>query len=155
MTNVVVLDNLVADLLSVKGKDIVAAYSDVENSYGTFASSFTALEGSTHASGLDGLRLLFCETDGTVIFDSAQNGKTVTVDGNSVARNSYASFSKKLVNENHQSRLAILKSLLSASGRAYETKRSTSTGITETYVSIRLGQSTEAGMGTVRISYAQ
>ena len=59
----------------------------------------------------------------------------------------------KKINENHNSRIAIMKALLSAAGRGYEVKRSTSTGATENYLAFRLGTSPETPVGSVRISY--
>lgn len=83
---------------------------------------------------------MFCEADGTVLYDSSKG-----------ANNTFANI--KSINENHNSRIAIMKSLLSASGRGYEVKRSTSTGAIETYLAVRLGTSSETPVGSVRISY--
>jgi hypothetical protein len=165
MSNVVVLDNLLSDLLSVKGRDIISTYNNLTGitgntgpegqtggSYGKFKESYDYLSRSAGATGLSGPRLLFSEADGTVLYDSGR--RSVTVGGTTgVNLNTFENYLKKNVNENHNSRLAIIKSLLSASGRGYEVKRSTTTGSTETYVSSRLGSSSENAIGTVRISY--
>lgn len=85
---------------------------------------------------------MFCEVDGTIIYDSSRG-----------ANNTFAKYQLKDINENHNSRVAIMKSLLSASGRGYEIKRSTLTDAIETYLSVRLGTNPEVPVGTVRVSY--
>ena len=150
--NVVVLDQLLSDLLSAKGKDIMTAYNQltIEN-YPKFAECFTSLSASATTLGVTGARLLFCEADGTVIYDSGK----VTIVNNVDTKNTYPNYIAKSINENHNSRIAILKALLSASGRSYEVKRSTSSDpiATESYVAVRLGTSSETAIGTMRISY--
>jgi len=90
-------------------------------------------------------RLLLAESDGTVLYDSAQIGKTVTNSTAScgpiglVPRNSYASFCTKQVNENHNSRIAILDAQLYPCGRGLETKYSTSVNKFQFYVADRMG----------------
>ena len=153
MANVVLLDQLLSGLLSAKGKDIMTAYNDLTTTnypLTTFAACFTALETSASDNALDVSepRLLFCEADGTVIYDSSKRAT-----GTNEEKNTLQNYKDKKINENHNSRIAIIKSLLSASGRGYEVKRSTSTGANETYVAIRLGTSSETSIGTMRISY--
>lgn len=141
MANVVELDNLLSVLLSSKGKEIISTYTNLNaTTYAKFAEWFSFLSASEPAVGLSGLRLMFCEADGTVLYDSSKG-----------ASNTFANI--KSINENHNSRLAIIKALLSAAGRGYEVKRSTSTGAVETYLALRLGTSSETPTGSVRISY--
>jgi hypothetical protein len=141
MANVVELDNLLSVLLSSKGKEIISTYTNLNaTTYAKFAEWFSFLSTSEPAVGLSGLRLMFCEADGTVLYDSSKG-----------ASNTFANI--KSINENHNSRLAIIKALLSASGRGYEVKRSTSTDVVETYLALRLGTSSETPTGSVRISY--
>ena len=151
--NVVVLDKLLSGLLTAKGKDIMTAYNNInETNYPIFAQCFTALSTAATEDSVNGIRLLFCEADGTVIYDSGKRASaTIPVDLNT--RDNYID---KSINENHNSRIAILKALLSASGRGYEVKRSTSSSgsiSTESYVAVRLGTSSENSVGTMRISY--
>src|SRR5262245_7018851 len=90
-------------------------------------------------------RLLLAESDGTVIYDSAQIGKTVTNSTascgttGSVPRNSYPSFCTKQVNENHNSRIAILDAQLFPCGLGVETKFSTSVNKFQDGVAERMG----------------
>ena len=147
MANSAVLDNLMSALLSQYAKDITDTYTSLSASnYGKFDTWLNALKATSVATGLNSLRLMFCEADGTVLYDSSKG-----------TSNTYANSQSKLeasrINENHNSRIAIIKSLLSASGRGYEVKRSTSTGQTESYLSVRLGTAPEVPVGTIRVSY--
>ncbi len=105
-------------------------------------------------------RLLLAESDGTVIYDSAQFGKKVTNTTAScgtqgtVPRNSYPSFCTKQVNENHNSRIAILDAQLYTCGLGVETKFSTSVNKTQSYVAERLGDYLDSE-GTARYSKDQ
>jgi hypothetical protein len=105
-------------------------------------------------------RLLLTESDGTVIYDSAQIGKTVTNDDancgitGDVPRNSYPAFCTKQVNENHNSRVAILATQLFPCGLGVETKFSTSVNKIQSYVAVRMGDYLNS-MGTARYSADQ
>lgn len=105
-------------------------------------------------------RLLLAESDGTVIYDSAQIGKTVTNSTascgttGSVPRNSYPSFCTKQVNENHNSRVAILDAQLSGCGLGLETKFSTSVNKFQAGVAERMGAYLN-NSGTARYSEDQ
>jgi hypothetical protein len=76
------------------------------------------------------IRILVTIPDGTVMFDTAKG-----------ELNTYANFKGKLINENHNSRSAILQALLGNWGAGSEQKRSTSTGLYEYYFAHRLGPS--------------
>jgi hypothetical protein len=69
-------------------------------------------------------------------------------------RNSYGHFQKKSVNENHNSRIAILNAQQYPCGLGLETKFSTSSGQNEHYVAARLGDQYD-NEGTARISLRQ
>jgi hypothetical protein len=105
-------------------------------------------------------RLLLTESDGTVIYDSAQIGKTVTNSNascgttGSVSRNSYPSFCTKQVNENHNSRVAILDAQLFPCGLGLETKFSTSVNKFQSGVAERMGDYLNND-GTARYSIDQ
>lgn len=91
-------------------------------------------------------RLLITLPDGTVVIDTARN------DGPGDARNNYyLNFVAKTINENHNSRIAILSAQLYPCGIGVESKRSTSTGRYEHYVAIRLGKHLD-NQGTARLS---
>jgi hypothetical protein len=66
-------------------------------------------------------------------------------------RNSYGHFQKKSVNENHNSRIAILAAQQWPCGLGLETKFSTSSGTNEHYVAARLGDQYD-NEGTARLS---
>jgi len=84
-------------------------------------------------------RLVVTLPDGTVVVDTKKKN------------NSYANFEAKKINENHNSRIAILDAQLWPCGLGVETRFSTSTGATESYVAKRLGNYLN-NYGTARIN---
>lgn len=92
----------------------------------------------TVAGRVDNGRIVITLPDGTVVVDT--NGS-----------NSWANYQSKSINENHNSRIAILNSQLCLGGVGYEQKYSTSTGNVEKYVAIRLGEYLK-NFGSIRIS---
>lgn len=115
-------------------------------------------------------RVLIALPDGTVVVDTSKsndpccdNGQCTGGGNNTVCSptapcpaepqaNGFCHFKTKAVNENHNSRIAILSAQLAPCGLGYETKFSTSDGRAENYVAIRLGQLFN-NEGTVRASY--
>ncbi|MBL8498249.1 hypothetical protein ABF87_07000 [Nitrosomonas sp. JL21] len=77
---------------------------------------------------------------------------TVVVDTSKGAANTYQNFQDKVINENHNTRVAILDAQLYDCGVGLETKTSTSTGSEEVYVAKRLGAYLNSA-GTVRLSH--
>ena len=98
------------------------------------------------------LRVVITLTDGTVAYDSGVSGN-VTAGGVVVLRNSFQAYQSKLINENHNSRIAIMTALLSKLGTGYEIKYSSSTGRKEAYNAIRMGVSADDALGCCRVSY--
>lgn len=101
-----------------------------------------AVKSSKSSSTLSGIRILVSAADGRVIVDT---GKPDT-------NNTHAKAVLKEVNENHQSRLAILVCLLGPSGVGFESKFSSSTGRNELYLAYRVGKSVNDAIGVVRVS---
>jgi hypothetical protein len=93
-------------------------------------------------SALD-LRSVITLSDGTVAYDSSKSN------------NSHANYTAKNINENHNSRVAILQALLGNSGVGFETKYSTSTNKMSYYLAQRVGNSNSDTMGVIRISVSQ
>ena len=87
-------------------------------------------------------RLLCTLADGTVFYDSG-----------SKVKNSFSNYKSKSINENHQSRSAIQKAILSDEGLGWEAKFSTSTNSYEQYIAMRVGMSQTNAMGVVRLSF--
>ena len=96
---------------------------------------------SAKNTGLLKARVLATLPDGTVWFDSEKSNNT------------HEAFKLKKINENHNSRLVILKALMD--GEGYESKYSTSDNRKEEYVAIRLGASSEESLGVVRLSFVR
>jgi hypothetical protein len=96
-------------------------------------------------------RVLVALPDGTVVLDTARpdDPQNLLPSGNS-----FQHFEDKTVNENHNSRVAILSAQLFPCGIGAESKLSTTTGDTESYVAIRLGAHLD-NLGTVRLSITQ
>jgi hypothetical protein len=76
---------------------------------------------------------------------------TVVVDTSKGPANIFANFAAKKINENHNSRVAILDAQLYECGIGVETKRSTTDGVVENYVARRLGNYLDSS-GTARLS---
>ena len=98
-------------------------------------------EANTVAALIANGRVLITLPDGTVVVDTSKG-----------ANNTYANFQAKTINENHNSRIAILDAQLWACGVGLETKTSTSTGDVEVYLAKRLGAYLNSA-GTVRLSH--
>src|SRR5262245_9838033 len=95
-----------------------------------------------------GSRMLVALPDGTVVVDTAR-----TDDPNNTlpVGNSFQHFQQKTVNENHNSRVAVFSAQLYPCGIALESKLSTTTGLTESYLAFRLGNHLDS-IGTARMS---
>ena len=85
-------------------------------------------------------RVVVTLPDGTVVVDTSK------------ANNTYADYIAKAINENHNSRIAILDAQIYDCGVGLETKTSTSTGVVEVYLAKRLGAYLDSA-GTVRLSH--
>ena len=96
-------------------------------------------------------RLLITLADGTVVVDTSKLDDPANT---LPAGNSFKHFGAKTVNENHNSRIAILDSQLHVCGLGVETKLSTTDNTKESYVAIRLGAHLN-NSGTARLSVKQ
>lgn len=115
----------------------------------TFITQYTS---GTNTGVYPSLRVVVTLTDGTVAYDSGVSGN-VTIGTNVVPKNSFTAFQNKLINENHNSRVAIMSALLSKIGSGYEIKYSSSTGKREAYNAMRMGVSSDDALGCCRVSY--
>jgi hypothetical protein len=89
------------------------------------------------------LRVVVTLSDGKVVLDTS---KSDTV-------NTFANFKlKDVINENHNSRVAILTALLSNAGTGYEEKFSTTELKFEAYHAQRMGSNPSNALGVVRVS---
>jgi hypothetical protein len=102
----------------------------------------------TLAGGIVDGRVVITLPDGTVMIDT---GRPDDPANTMATGNSFAHFNAKTVNENHNSRIAILDAQEWPCGVGLERKLSTSTGVTETYVAFRLGAHLD-NLGTARLS---
>lgn len=121
----------------------LAALTD-QTSYQALLNTANAL-----AASLATARVVVTLPDGTVVLDTARDDNTADPKSNA-----YQHFLDKTINENHNSRLAILGAQEYACGVGLESKLSTTTGLTESYVAIRVGAQLDS-LGTVRMSVVQ
>jgi hypothetical protein len=128
--NTILVNNLETELQKLQ---IV----DSEGQYDSFVALITKLFGVT--IGTESPRILVTESDGTVIMDSSKT------------TNTYANWKAKKINENHNTRIAVLNSQLQEGGVGSETKYSSSTGTKQVYVAVRAGAFLEAA-GSFRLS---
>jgi len=96
-------------------------------------------------------RVVVTLPDGTVVLDTSKPD-----DANNALEsgNSYQHFQSKTVNENHNSRIAILAAQQYPCGAGLERKLSSTTGVTESYLAMRLGAYLDS-YGTARLSVEQ
>lgn len=91
-------------------------------------------------------RILVCLPDGTVFYDSNRIGST-----NPTRTNTWTNADNKTINENHNTRAAIMNAQLVEDGVSFESRFSTSTNNYEDYVAVRIGVQ-GASAGTIRYS---
>jgi len=115
----------------------------------------------------NGFKFLLALDDGTVIIDtskdirySASNTYTLSSASGPFAAatyplNSPAAYSKKAVNENHTSRPEVLNAVLSASGVGSARRFSSSSQSAFQYYAVRLGNSPQSNLGTLRVAVAE
>jgi hypothetical protein len=102
----------------------------------------------TLANSITNGRQVVAVPDGTVVLDTGKPDDAANV---LPAGNSYQHFQSKTVNENHNSRVAIFSAQQWPCGYALESKFSTTTGVREDYLAIRLGNHLDS-IGTARLS---
>lgn len=94
------------------------------------------------ATSITNGRVLLALPDGTVVLDTSRTNNT------------YANFLAKAINENHNSRVAIVVAQEYPCGLGLESKLSSSTGQNEAYFALRAGTHLDS-IGTIRISSRQ
>ncbi|WP_297324936.1 hypothetical protein [Nitrosomonas sp.] len=105
----------------------------------TYATLLT--EANATAAIIANGRVVVTLPDGTVVVDTAKG-----------ATNTFANFEAKAINENHNTRVAILDAQIYDCGVGLETKTSSTTGVSEVYLAKRLGAYLDS-VGTVRLSH--
>ena len=113
---------------------------DVSGNWTNMVTGITAFI-TTYSTLLAGLRVLVTLSDGHVAYDSSKG-----------VNNTFANFQSNTINENHNTRVAILTALLGNSNLGFETKFSTSTGISQAYCAARMGLATSNALGCLRVS---
>jgi hypothetical protein len=96
-------------------------------------------------------RVVVTLPDGTVVLDTGKPANTTVTPATG---STLANFKSKTINENHNTRLAILAAQQYPCGFGMETKVSTSVGAQEVAVAKRMGNYMNS-LGTVRLSYTK
>jgi hypothetical protein len=110
--------------------------------YQTLLTSANAVAAAIVPNG----RVVVTLPDGTVVLDTNRDDNTADP-----TSNSFAHFQSKTINENHNSRIAILVAQEYPCGAGVESKLSSSTGVTEHYLALRAGTHLDSA-GTIRAS---
>lgn len=131
-------DTLNAILTPAKVTSFKNKLSAVTNQ-ATYATLLT--EAKATAALIANGRIVVTLPDGTVVVDTSKG-----------ATNTFAKFEAKAINENHNTRVAILDAQIYDCGIGLETKTSSSTGDKEVYLAKRLGAYLDSA-GTVRLSH--
>lgn len=120
-----------------------STYLDMSNALFAARDAFAS---DVSTAGITSSRILVTLPDGTVVFDSSKG-----------ANNTHANAGAKPwttgINENHNSRGAIMAAVLNQSGVGMEKKYSTSTQKFEQYLAHRVGRSQQDAVGVIRYSF--
>jgi hypothetical protein len=130
-------DTLNAILTPAKVTSFRNKLNNVTNQ-GTYA--ILLAEANATATLIANGRIVVTLPDGTVVVDTSKG-----------ANNTYANYIDKAINENHNTRVAILDAQIYDCGVGLESKTSSSTGVQEVYLAKRLGAYLDS-VGTVRLS---
>ena len=146
---------LVPELASLNTQ--LAAVVDIPT-YNTLLAHARSIVTTINTPAAVGGRVLLTLPDGTVVVDTSKADDLDCQPDGSLCdagqRNGYNHFVKKNVNENHNSRIAVLDAQEWPCGFGLEAKFSSSTGQREIYVGVRLGTHLDSN-GTVRASLRQ
>lgn len=144
LTHVKDLEEFAQQTINAGGLQSALKYL-IDNSDATYSDMSIALfaaKNSFTAPGVTNPRILVTLPDGTTIFDTSKNNNSRT---NAIS---------KTINENHNTRFAIMAAGLSQSGIGMEKKYSSSTGLNEQYLAHRIGKTQQDCIGCIRWSFA-
>jgi hypothetical protein len=135
------LHALMASLNASAGASVYNFLDDRNNQslWSTMSSNINSWVGNNPLNAND-LRVVVTLADGTVAYDSSN------------LDNTFSKYQAKTINENHNSRIAILQALLGNSGVGFETKYSTTNQHMTNYFAQRVGPSIADAMGVIRVS---
>ena len=113
----------------------------------TSLNSFVSYYHTTTQPNFTSIRVVVSDSDGTVAYDSNNY-----IGKNPQVINEFADYTNKSINENHNTRAAIMTALISNAGVGMEQKWSSSVGNFLQYLAVRIGINSETSYGTIRIS---
>lgn len=119
----------------------------------TTLNSFVSYYYTTTQPNFTSIRILVSDSDGTVSYDSnIYIGPTLKTPYQLPVTSSFANYTSKVINENHNTRAAIMTALISNGGVGTEQRWSTSTNNFTQYLAVRIGINSETSYGVIRVS---
>ena len=117
----------------------------------TTLNNFVSYYYNTPSPNFTSIRLLVSDSDGTVAYDSNIYMGPILKSLPPVT-STFQNYTDKIINENHNSRAAIMTALISNAGVGIEQKWSTSTNNFTQYLAVRIGINSETSYGVIRVS---
>lgn len=119
----------------------------------TTLNSFVSYYYTNTQPNFTSIRVLISDSDGTVAYDSnVYIGPTLKTPSQVPVISSFANYTSKVINENHNTRAAIMTALISNGGVGTEQRWSTSTNNFTQYLAVRIGINSETSYGVIRVS---
>ena len=119
----------------------------------TSLNNFVSYYYTSPSPNFTSIRLLVSDSDGTVAYDSnIYIGPTLKSPSQPPVTSIFSDYTSKKINENHNSRAAIMTALISNAGVGIEQKWSTSTNNFTQYLAVRIGINSETSYGVIRVS---
>ena len=112
------------------------------NFYDSLSNYLSGVASANTEQGEKTCKILLALDDGTVIVDTSKG-----------AQNTLQNYKDKKINENHNSRPEIMNAVLNSSGVASAVRFSSSSTDVFQYYAVRLGNSPQANLGTIRIAF--
>lgn len=116
-------------------------------SYDNLRTKIFAFVRNLQSPPTEGFRVLITSADGTVSIDTGKDGSSTQE-----AKNTFDKYKAKTINENHNTRVEIMRAAQSDTGTGTTTRFSTSDRRFETYFARRIGNSSVIPEGVLRVS---
>jgi len=134
-------NNSYNNIVTFVSNPIQANFDKMTTSLNTFVSYYYTIPSPNFVT----VRITVSDSDGTVAYDSNK-----WISNNIVS--TFADYTAKTINENHNTRAAIMTALISNAGVGTEQKWSTTANAFLQYLAVRIGINSETSYGVIRIS---
>jgi len=119
----------------------------------TSLNNFVSYYYNNQSPNFTSIRMTVSDSDGTVAYDSnIYIGPTLKIPSECPVISAFSDYTGKKINENHNTRAAIMTALISNAGVGTEQKWSTSTNNFTQYLAVRIGINSETSYGVIRVS---